>query len=88
MRMTQQQFSTLLESGLSPRDRALAGFAEACYDNNSVDELRGFASATPDADDMAAWGIDADEWRQAQREALEAAMAEFEREHGSIFGQS
>ena len=54
----------------------LSGFAEACYDQNSIVELRE-ALAMPEADatDCEVWEITADEWRAAIEEALAARLA-------------
>lgn len=45
-------------------------FSEACYDRNSLDELRQALTEEPDATDMETWGIDADEWRRSIAAAL------------------
>lgn len=81
---TREQFDALTAKGLRPfnhrwGDEPAERFAEACYDTNSVAELINFDTATlADARaDMEQWGITLDEWRQAQREALELAMYEY-----------
>jgi len=48
----------------------LKEFAEACYDQNSVSELAGSLNSEADQADMEAWGIDAEEWKQAIEQAL------------------
>lgn len=46
-------------------------FAAACYDQNSLDELReALAQPEADATDCETWGLNADEWRAAIRTAL------------------
>lgn len=80
MKLTQPQFDTLTAKGLKPQKHAIAGFAEASFDDNSVESLLDFNEATPDRADMDAWEIDADQWRNAQREALETAMYYFEQD--------
>jgi hypothetical protein len=77
MRINADQFSALNARGLSPIRHDLSGFAEACYNDNTADDLMSFDSADADRTDMEAWGITEQEWRDAQRQALEAAMAEF-----------
>ncbi len=47
-------------------------FAAACYDQNSIADLRQALAGPVDATDCATWGITADEWRQQ----IEAALAE------------
>lgn len=47
-------------------------FAEACYDQNSIEELEAALNQEPDETDMETWGLTADEWR----EQIEIALAE------------
>jgi len=87
MRLTKQQFDYLVSRGLRPfdhgrwwdEDNPAEQFAAACYATNSVAELINFDTAPLAAAqaDMEQWGITLDEWRQAQREALELAMYEY-----------
>lgn len=50
----------------------LIGFAEACYEQNTTDELRdALAQGSADAADCQEWGISASEWRAS----IEAALA-------------
>lgn len=49
----------------------LSGFSEACYNDNSQDELICALAGNADSADMENWGITADEWR----ESIEAALA-------------
>ena len=47
------------------------GFQEACYDQNSIDELlEGLKSMSADQTDIADWNITATEWRAAIADAL------------------
>lgn len=78
MKLTQKQFATLQANGLCPENHTLSGFAEACFNMNSADELMDFATADADATDMREWDINVDEWRAAQREALEFAMFNYD----------
>ena len=77
MKLTQAQFEALQAKGLEPTQHKLEGFAEACFDMNSAESLMDFDTAEPDSADMNSWEMDADEWRDGQREALEAAMADY-----------
>lgn len=52
----------------------LNGFAEACYEQNSVADMANFETADADETDMKNWDIDEEEWREAQKKAL-LAMA-------------
>lgn len=81
---SREQFDALIAKGLRPFDHRWGDepaeqFASACYETNSVAELLNFdTAALADAQaDMEQWGITFDEWRQAQREALELAMFEY-----------
>lgn len=54
---------------------ALVGFAEACYNQNSVDELRAcLLGKEADLTDCKEWGISATEWREAIQKALDAKL--------------
>jgi len=56
-------------------NRIQAGtFAEACFNNNTVAELQAASAAGPDAADMEAWNITAQEWRDAIAQALAAKL--------------
>lgn len=73
-------------------DEQTRAFAEACYDTNSLPELRD--ASEPDETDMERWGISAEQWH----EAVTAALADLEEDHGdayrlheigvALFGQS
>ena len=76
MNMTAAQFDRARAAGLSPFNHSLDGFAAACYEGNSADELLDGLTATSDVGDMAAWSIDAQGWHAAIRAALETAMAD------------
>jgi len=51
-------------------------FAEACYNQNTVSELREIADGEPDATDMNVWSLSETEWHDAVCDALEAKMLE------------
>lgn len=53
-------------------DPQVRAFAEACYDTNTLAELRD--ATEPDAGDLETWTITEDQWR----EAVAAALAEIE----------
>ena len=59
----------------------LTGFAEACYDDNTITELA-TALQQPVADntDCKTWGISAEEWRDAITQALDAKIAKLDGE--------
>lgn len=50
-------------------------FAAACYDSNSIDDLKMALVGSADANDCAAWDITAIEWRE-QIELAIVAMQE------------
>lgn len=60
-------------------DEQTRAFAEACYDTNSLPELRD--ATEPDETDMEQWGISADQWR----EAVAAALADLEEDQGDAY---
>jgi len=76
--MNREQYDALHAMGLRPVNHRLDGFAAACYETNTVDELIDFNTAAPDPVDMETWGITPDEWRQAARAALETGMFWFD----------
>lgn len=76
MKINEQQYSALLAKELSPTRHDLKGFAEACYNANSFDELNNFDTIKSDETDMSQWGISASDWVYAQKQALEQAMYE------------
>ena len=45
-------------------------FAVACYEMNSISELRSAASQGPDPTDLKNWGITPEEWRDAIAAAI------------------
>lgn len=62
----------MLAVGIAPVPHRLSGFAEACYDQNSVAELLdAYLRRRADAVDCSEWRITPTEWRAAIREALE-----------------
>jgi len=59
--------------------RDLTGFAEACYNTNSITELRdALQSGWIDATDCKTWGISADEWRACIAQAIDAKKQEMQ----------
>lgn len=55
----------------------LTGFAEACYNMNSIAELeQAFEEPNADASDLEEWGITPEEWFDAIEEALAAKRAD------------
>ena len=57
---------------LKSASRHLSGFAEACYDQNSTDELIESLKLGADKTDCKTWGIDDDQWQEAVKTALYA----------------
>lgn len=57
----------------------LTGFAEACYDQNTIAELEdALKQRAADKTDCANWGITPTQWRAAISEALDAKRADAE----------
>lgn len=81
MKLTAEQYADATAKGFKAYWHNLDGFAEACFDTNVYDDLKDCKTATADETDMAGWEIDADEWRDAQIEAIELAMAHYEEEN-------
>jgi len=53
------------------RHDILAGFAEACFDQNSTDELiDALLQRKADAHDLKDWNLTSEQWREAIAEAL------------------
>jgi len=52
----------------------LAGFADACFNENSVSELLEALAAPADEASMEAWGIGPDEYYAAIEQALAAKL--------------
>ena len=58
-----------------PAAHDLEGFAEACFDDCTVEDLvEGLRERSADKTDCQTWGITPTQWRQAIREALEAKL--------------
>ncbi len=66
--------------GIKPLDITLSGFAEACYNENSVDELVNALSRGFDKRDGEVWDINQDEWMEAILNALCAKRFHLEQE--------
>ena len=49
-------------------------FSAACYDMNSVSELKDMLSTGPDATDMKTWNLTADEWKAQIELAIAAKL--------------
>jgi hypothetical protein len=76
VKISRTEFLALTAAGLFPTEHDLSGFAAACYEANCAADLMDFATAIPDAEALTDWGIDEQAWRDAQRDALETAMAD------------
>ena len=53
-------------------------FAAACYDTNTISELRAALDGEADPIDMREWSLSADEWREQVETALAARLADAE----------
>ena len=62
-------YATKLSNGFYKVE--LDGFSEACFDQNSEDELRSALNGDADETDCDNWGITPEQWR----ESIEAALA-------------
>ena len=49
-------------------------FAEACYNQNSIDQLKTALNEKPDLTDCESWGITEKEWREQIKLALSAKL--------------
>lgn len=68
-------FMSCARFGVKPEQHKLDGFSEACYNDNSVNELiDALKSRTADATDCEIWRISKKAWREEIRTALEHAM--------------
>ena len=64
--------------GVKPTQHKLDGFSEACYNDNSVNELiDALKSRAADEEDCENWEITKKAWREEIRTALEHAMFEY-----------
>lgn len=79
--LNQAQYNTLLNRGLKAQDHSLNGFAEACYDDGSFEDLASALNNEADATDCKTWNISAEEWRESIKQALEVAMYWYEDEN-------
>lgn len=60
---------------LTPRRHWLDGFAEACFNDNSIDDLvEALHMEAADTTDCKNWQITPSQWRKAIEEALESRM--------------
>lgn len=76
MQITDAEYADALTLGFKPYWHKLSGFAEACYNMNRYTEIKNCLTADVDESDCKEWDIDADDWREAQKHAIELAMAE------------
>ena len=79
--LNQTQYNTLVAKGLEAQDHSLNGFAEACYNDGSFEELVTALDNEADATDCKDWGINAEEWKESIKQALEVAMYWYEDEN-------
>lgn len=77
-KMDLDDFLDCARFGVEPRQHKLNGFSEACYNDNSVDELiDALKSRSADATDCENWKISKSAWRGKIRAALEYAMFKY-----------
>lgn len=79
--LNKAQYLTLANKGLKSSDESISGFAEACYDDNSFEDLVTGLDAKADATDCKAWSISAEEWKDGIKQALQLAMYHYEDEN-------
>ena len=79
--LNQSQYNTLVTKGLKAQDHSLSGFAEACYDDNSYEDLVAALDNEADATDCETWNISAEEWGDSIKQSLEVAMYWYEDEN-------
>lgn len=79
--LNQAQYNTLVAKGLKAQDHSLSGFAEACYDDGSFEDLVTALDSEADTTDCKAWDIDAQDWKESIKQALEVAMYWYEDEN-------
>ena len=71
-------FLSCAHFGVEPVQHKLDGFSEACYNDNSVNELiDALKSRAADATDCENWKISKNSWREEIRTALEQAMFKY-----------
>ena len=60
---------------LKPRGHRLDGFAEACFNDNSIDDLvEALRMRSADKTDCKNWEITPSQWRKSIKEALESRL--------------
>lgn len=79
--LNQAQYNTLVNKGFKAQDHSLSGFAEACYNDNSYEELVTGLDDGANNVDCKAWDITAQEWKESIKQALEVAMYWYEDEN-------
>lgn len=77
--ITERQFNLITNNlGIAPdRPSQMSPFAEACFNDNSIEELVDCHGAPADRTDCREWKITANEWHQGIKEALAARAAEY-----------
>ncbi len=78
MKITLEQYDDAVLRGFTAKHHNLTGFAEACYNDNTYNELKNVKTDEPDEHGMREWEITPSEWRAAQIEAIEYAMYLFD----------
>ena len=65
---------------IKTQDHNLTGFAEACFDCNSIDELiNALIYGVADVTDCISWGITEEEWIEGVQDALECLLFRLKR---------
>jgi hypothetical protein len=82
-RISSKEYAEIIEYGiitskpLPNQNQKWARFAEACYNQNTVDELLSALHSPADEDDCREWGITPSEWKQAIVDALAAKAYDY-----------
>ena len=78
--LNKSQYNAILSKGVQAQDHSLTGFAEACYDDNTYEDLVTALDSEANVIDCKAWDITAQEYKESIKQALEVAMHWYEDE--------
>jgi hypothetical protein len=80
MEIRMDDIQKIQEAGIKPLDIVLDGFAEACFNENSVDELCEALKSGFDTTDCRNWKINETEWYESIINALSLKLFYLEQE--------